>query len=112
VRSIKFRGYNHNAGWVYGDLYKDQYEISGDSCTDVILIRDETFQDYIVKEETVGQYTGYKDIDGVDIYEGDKLGIHENYVEYCNGTWSINGDRALRHFADFIKITGNIHNLK
>ena len=71
MREIKFRGKRADTGeWVYGYYYSE--------CGNTYIIVNRQAESmtkrnipFLVEEDTVGQYTGIKDIDGKKIYEGD-----------------------------------------
>ena len=121
-REILFRGKSTTTGeWVYG--YYQEYPEG------YVHIQNAWNDWFPVIPESVGQFTGIVDMNGVKIFEGDYIKLddvvkrtfetHDGYVWYNHGTFFIHNNRcsmldSLHTLVDFNyvmrgKVIGNIH---
>lgn len=115
MRQIKFRAQDIASNkWLYGDLRHHK--------NDVCIFEQGGTKGEQVKRDTVGQFTGLRDINGKDIYEGDILDVsyadEDSYLEvrFVRGVFAFlwNGDlddefpcNAPTH--EWAKVIGNIY---
>lgn len=133
MRDIKFRGKHKNP---YGDKWVHGYYAMKDGKHVIIMPHAEDYikslnepkpisqisVEHTIDVNTLGQYTGLRDKNGVEIYEGDivKICSHGRYVigkiiyEHCGFTADVTHNKELPYgrssiIQPFVEVIGNIY---
>ncbi len=121
-REIKFRGKDvFSEKWCYGVYIPAEFTTWREPSISDGYRRKE------IDPETIGQYTGHKDVNGIEIYEGDILKIHiegingtdetfQSVVKFRMGAWEIDAPEDVSYRFDWmltkefikVKVIGNI----
>lgn len=104
-REIKFRGKDliHNK-WIYGGLAEDRHDNA------VILPKNNWQKGGCVDKYTIGQFTGLRDINGREIYEGDIVNFDDSLYSvyahsYTGKVVFYKGQFCVEHYEDCFTTT-------
>ena len=121
MRTIKFRGQTKTVNgkeWIYGYCYKVKSFFNEGYQW---FIRDDHILDSAIIEETLGQYTGLKDKNGKEIYEGDVVSLQFDlssqvskvvWLQDISGFIIENVSILDKDLAERIVVIGNIYENK
>lgn len=115
-RKIVFRGYNlKNEKWLYGYylVNRGKHFIAEEGLQPPGM----TWEDFEVDPESVGQFTGVKDVKGVEIYEGDIMNTYhgKNKVVFREGRYGFHPCNVLLFLTCYVgdyEVIGNEYEKK
>lgn len=101
MREIKFRALSKKDIWLYGmPDYNFEYVFNFEQVDDIT--------NYEIKPETIGEFTGKKDVEGKEIYEGDLLEFYGTDNGY-EGQWTKIFEVIYDETGFYLKNDGNVY---
>ena len=92
-RIIKFRGKDLLGKWRYGDLIQEKWKSRLNTNEKAFMIKKDKTA-CTVLENTIGQFTGFIDINKKEIYTNDIVKMHYFFENYDSATLGVYEDEA------------------
>ena len=116
MREIEFRSKDEYGNWIYGLLTGNQYNLN-----EYAIFTQPYHEIYPIEKETIGQYTGLRDKNGVKIFEGDIVKIGkilwkvEWFEDFCEFRLINVSNESNKSFLNYymckydLEVIGNIY---